>query len=61
MDMLNGNWMMDRSFALLPKDYRFRSCYPMTWTDVAMIAAMMAPASVAVAVLLVALLRIGWE
>jgi hypothetical protein len=29
--------------------------------DVAMIAAMMAPASVAVAVLLVALLRIGWE
>jgi hypothetical protein len=32
----------------------------MTWTDVAMIAAMMAPASVAVAVLLVALLRIGW-
>jgi hypothetical protein len=32
----------------------------MTW-DVAMIAAMMAPASVAVAVLLVALLRIGWE
>jgi hypothetical protein len=33
----------------------------MTWTDVAMMAAMMAPASVAVAVLLVALLRIGWE
>jgi hypothetical protein len=32
----------------------------MTWTDVAMIAVMMAPASVAVAVLLVALLRIGW-
>jgi hypothetical protein len=29
--------------------------------NVAMIAAMMAPASVAVAVLLVALLRIGWE
>ena len=33
----------------------------MTWTDVAMIAVMMAPVSVAVAVLLVALLRIGWE
>jgi hypothetical protein len=29
--------------------------------DVAMIAALTAPASVAVAVLLVALLRIGWE
>jgi hypothetical protein len=29
--------------------------------DVAMITAMMAPASVAVAVLLVALLQIGWE
>jgi hypothetical protein len=60
MDMLNGNWMMDQSFALLPKNYRFWSCYPMT-CDVAMIAVMMAPASVAVAVLLVALLRIGWE
>jgi|688.fasta_scaffold199122_5 hypothetical protein len=52
--------MMDQSFALLPKNYRFWSCYPMT-CDVAMIAVMMAPASVAVAVLLVALLRIGWE
>lgn len=34
---------------------------PPTWTEVSMIAAMMAPASVAVAVLLLALLRIGWS
>ena len=33
----------------------------MTWADVAMVAAMLAPASAAVAVLLVALLKIGWE